>query len=164
MPVDAMAAATSLVQAYCGWHVAPVKTDDELTLDGPGRQLLLLPSLHVTAITSVVDDGVTLDPATEYEWSASGMVIRTSPDNRCIPFTRKFRSIVVTLTHGYETMPGDVQAVIERLASRGASNGGGYTQVGQVRVATGTDGAPLGLSLTDQDKADLGPYRLPPRP
>lgn len=155
MPVDQTDAAEALVRAYCGWHVAPSQTDT-VYVDGTGTRNLMLPSLHVTDVSVVTDDGVTL--VDTYEWSADGRLFYSSGY-----FTGKFRGVEVTFTHGYDEMPDDVQNVIEQIAARGASTGA-YVQVGQVRVATDSSGAPLSSSLTDADKAALAPYKLPPRP
>jgi hypothetical protein len=146
----------SAVESYCGWHVAP-SCEDTLTLDGDGSTVLLLPTLHVTDVASVVEDGVTLDPAS-YTWSERG-VLRKYGRGRWIC---KDRAIEVTFTHGYAAMPDDLQAIVTDLGSRPA--GGGVVQVGQVRMATARDGSPLGAGLTDAQKGTLNRYRLNPRP
>lgn len=63
-------------------------------------------------------------------------------------------------------MPLDVTAVVERLAARAvdASSTGLLVQVGQVRVATDSDGLPFGAHLTELDRHVLNRYKLPPRP
>lgn len=154
---DATTAAEALVTAYCGWHIAP-SINAVLTLDGPDGHALLLPSLHVTEITSVTNDGTVLD-ADAYDWSEAGIV-----EMRCGRFSRRRRGVVVTLTHGYDDMPAEVEAVIDRIASRSAADAGVVAQVGQVRYATTASGVGVGGSLTDFDRAVLARYKLPPRP
>lgn len=128
LPPDAVKAAEAMVRAYCGWHIAPAVTET-LTLDGKGGAILVLPSLRVTAITAVVADGVTL-AAAAYSWSQSGLVERVGAD-----WPRKFRSVAVTLTHGYATCPLEVRDFIQQLAENGAATPPlTKAQVGQVVV------------------------------
>jgi hypothetical protein len=162
---DATERAAAEVRAYCGWHIAPQR-DETLTLDGPGGPLLVLPSLHVVSVASVAESGTELDPV-GYAWSAAGVIRRTSstfPWSRCSGWTDALRGVEVTLTHGYEEMPLDVTAVIERLAARAMDGAGIYSQVGAVTYATGQDGLPASGSLTTLDRLVLDRYRLPPRP
>ncbi|MFD7157955.1 hypothetical protein ACXJJ3_08740 [Kribbella sp. WER1] len=163
---DATARAEAEVRAYCGWHIAPQR-EDTLTLDGPGGPLLVLPSLHVVSVASVAENGTELDPE-GYAWSAAGVLRRTSSATswhgwNC-GWTDDFRGLVVTLTHGYESMPLDVQTVIDRLASRSVDDPSQYSQVGQVAYATGADGLPVSGSLTALDRLVLDRYKIPPRP
>jgi hypothetical protein len=55
---------TALLAArrFCGWHVSPVRTET-VTLDGPSGRVLSLPSLNVTAVTSLIECGVAADVA-----------------------------------------------------------------------------------------------------
>ena len=47
---DRLMQAESVVRAHCGWHIAPVR-EDVVVLDGQGAaDVLLLPSLRVTAV------------------------------------------------------------------------------------------------------------------
>lgn len=155
MAVDPTAAATARVQAYCRWHIAPSITET-ITVDGSGGYRQLLPTMRISALTAVVSDGTTLVEGTDFAWSADGYLDSLDPGTL---FSSRPRSIAVTLTHGYDTMPDDVQQVIERVAARGDS--GALRQVGQVAYATTPAGVGVGTSLTDFDKADLRPYRLP---
>lgn len=52
-----MGAAQAAIRRYCGWHVAPSVTRT-IRLDGHGGDSLLLPSKHVTALSSLKLDGV----------------------------------------------------------------------------------------------------------
>ncbi|WP_410877364.1 hypothetical protein [Nocardia sp. A7] len=93
------------IRDYCGWHIAPSITQT-LTLDGPGRRTLLLPSLYVTAITAVTEDGTAV-PADQFDWSEKGML-----RHRSGLWTDRWRGITVTLTHGYDQAPAGVIGVI----------------------------------------------------
>src|SRR5690348_1490097 len=114
MPVDQAAAALTAAQNYCRWHVFPSR-EETLTLDGSYQFVQMLPSLLVTAVAEVVEDGTTLVEGTDYEWSEIGELRRLG----ACPWTGKLRGLVVTLTHGYETEPADFAAVVERVALRG---------------------------------------------
>lgn len=164
MPDDVEAAALAAVHTYCGWHIAP-EVEETLTLDGPGAGVLLLPSLHVVGITSIIENGVELDPAT-YQWSESGLVRKglvmwtTHIVSR---WTAAYRGIEVSLTHGYAQMPADVQSVVDALAKRmSASVPAGVTQkaIGPFSESYNLD---LG-SITQAESHTLDLYRLPWRP
>lgn len=161
-PAMLLGQAESLVREHCGWHVAPRRVGEEHTLDGPGGQKLFLPTLMLAAVT-IVEDGVTLEDGTDYEWSTNGVVTRLY---RC--WTCKPRSIVATITHGYEDPPAVVQSVVLDVANRARSvvKAGGLVRlrVGGVdrEFGTGTDGQAVSIELTDANKAALGrKYRIP---
>ena len=157
----ALDAATAAVRAYCGWHVTPEVTET-VTVDVEGCTVLL-PSLYVTDVTEVRAEGEVVDAA-GYEWSAAG-ILR-------VHAKRGFRTLEVTMTHGYAEAP-DVAEVVLRAAARSTavngSDGAAFplksVQVGQVSegyaVPTSWAG---GSALTDEDRAVLDRYKLPPRP
>lgn len=169
---DRLDQAEAWVRAYCRWHIAPER-DEELHLDGPGGRVLVLPSLYVSAISEVTENGVILDPATDYEWSGSGYICRTgstwaSWENPQAYSTYRGvgwwatgpRSITVTLTHGYPDVPPDVTAVVQAVASRMAGNPSGLTQQ-TVGPFTEVYGSSL---LGPLEAGVLSGYRLPSRP
>lgn len=176
---DPVEQATEVVRAYCGWHIAPSR-QETLTLDGPGGNVLVLPSLHVTDLASVTEDGTTLDPATDYTWSAKGIVQRQWPvstwphatwsypwdSTYALPWwTTTLRGLAVELTHGYEDWPLDLAGVIELVGARIEANPLGLEAqaVGPFseKYAAGANGAGF---FTGGDLAALAPYRLPGRP
>lgn len=155
-PQSAIDAATGAVRAYCGWHVTPEVTES-VTLD-VASGLVLLPSLHVTAVSSVVADGDTLDPD-RYEWSAAG-ILRAS-------LRRGFRKVEVTMTHGYVDAP-EIAGVILAMAARSVVSPDGVmrAQVGQIsetysQTANNQAG---GIALLLSEMSILDRYKLPPRP
>lgn len=151
--------ATADVRRYCHWHVTPSLTEI-VTLDGSGSLFQSLPSLNVTAVTSVTEDGVLLDPSAYtwsqagYEWSQVGQLWRSRP------WSGHFRSIVVEMTHGYDQAP-DLAGVILARASRmqGNPNAATRTQVGQV-----SEQLEVSSGFTAEEINVLDLYRLPPRP
>lgn len=156
---QAAARALAEVQAYCGWHISPSRTET-LSLDGSGATVQPLPTLRMTALVSLSVDDEIVDTAS-VEWSEAGFIRRDAA------WTSRLRGVVVEITHGYATMPLDVQAVIDRLAARhleADTMSSMLVQVGQVRAAVGGDGLPASAVLTELDRHVLDRYRLPPRP
>lgn len=143
------------VRSYCGWHIAPTRTE-ELTLDGPGTCTLLLPSLHVTAIASITEDGIALVADDDYIWSASGLVERVSTTTQY--WSNKPRSIVINLTHGWTTSPPDVAAIVQSLAARLALTSG------LVSKTVGPFSETYAPDLFGYQRSALDRYRLPSRP
>lgn len=93
---------------YCEWYVSPVRTDDELTLDGPGGRVLDLPTGKLNALTGVVEAGTDLDVA-KLDWSQNGSVRKQSG----VRWSCRYRSIVATIDHGYtETEAADWRKAI----------------------------------------------------
>lgn len=156
--------ATALVRSYCGWHVTPSITET-VTLDASGMSTQMLPSLHVTAISSVTYDGSLLG-VDDYEWRDIG-VLRLKSDgpvlSQVLRWSVKSRNVAVTMTHGYANA-ADLAGVVLAAASRAQSSpGGGFVrQVGAVAYQTPTgDG---GGYFLESEKAILDRYKLPPRP
>lgn len=151
--VEAVSAA---IRRYCGWVVAP-QVEETLTLDGHGGDTIHLPSLHVVDVSNLSLEGREI-PVEDYDWSEAGMIrLRHGqvPD--------RFRSVQVTLTHGYETAP-DLSQVCVQLALNALSSPMGATreQAGQVSVSWAyNEGVSGGLTLTARDRALLDRYRLP---
>lgn len=155
---DRLYQAEQLVRSHCGWHIAPSRADQVVTLSGNGSSVIMLPSLYVTEVASVVIDGNELAEGTDFVVHREGFIELSSPD-----WTSRYsylpRTVVVTFTHGYSTPPDDVVAVVQAVASRSVDSPGSLTQVGQVRYATGAEAA--GGSLTSWERDALGTYRLP---
>lgn len=151
--------AEALVRAYCGWHIAPSRTDVEVTLIGDGSSVLVLPSLYVTAVSELTQGGTALVADTDYAWSESGVL--TS-------YYWGTGSVVVTFTHGYAEPPADVTAIVQAVAQRALDNPGSRPreQAGPFADTfsqSGFNQAPA-LALLDAEKAILDRYRIPPRP
>lgn len=114
-----LAAAISEVRGYCGWHIAPQRTET-LTLDGSGLSALLLPTMQVADVAQVIETGSTLAPGT-FEWSAKGMLRKRSG------WTDRWRGIEVTLTHGYAEAPAEIKRLILAAAVAQIDGGAGGT-------------------------------------
>src|SRR5690606_40401225 len=146
---------SGIVTGYCGWHIAPTRTDS-LTLDGFGGSHLWLPSLHVTEIESLTVAGEELT-SDQFDWSEDGYL-----ELRCGRFPNRPRTIAVTMTHGYETVPADVAQVVMEVAARAKASPAGALreQAGQVSVDHGriNGGMTPGGALLSTDKERLDPY------
>lgn len=82
-----------------------------VTVDGPGGPVLSLPSLYVTGVSAVVEDGVTLD-VSDLRVSTNGQIRKRS--GGC--WTSAYAGVTVTMTHGYTTAP-DFDAAVEQAAA-----------------------------------------------
>ena len=149
---DAWEAACAAVRGYCGWHIAPSVTES-VTVDGSGTEIQPLPTLHLTALNSITNDGVAVDAP---EWSEAGMV-------RGACWSSKFRGVVADMTHGYDSCPPEILGVLAEAADRGVV-GSAASQVGQVRMG-GVDGVSGAVAFViDKRSYVLDRYKLPPRP
>jgi hypothetical protein len=128
-------------------------TSETVTLDAAGTVRLVLPSWPVTAVASVVVEGVTL-PASEYEWTRMGVLKRVYG-----VWPLKLASVAVTFTHGYTSLPAAVadalKSVTLAVAARAWSNPSGLVrmQIGSYseQHATTSDGG----ALTEQERAAI---------
>jgi hypothetical protein len=155
--------ALAAVRHWCGWHIAPVQTV-ELTLDGPGGKLLVLPTLNVRSVTRVTECGEYIDLG-DITWSANGRVAKRSAQ----PWTSEWRGITVEFTHGFDRLP-DLEAVVLSSIDRGGfstvvTGGGGVKVIGPfqydsgVRVDSGAS-SEAGPSFTPAERTILDRYRL----
>lgn len=149
--------AEAAVRRYCGWHIAPVTTQT-IKLDGPGGSLLSLPTLRLVDITALSEVGNDLD-VDELEWSEKGMIRRRSG---C--WTDRFRGLVITMEHGFDSAD-DVKQIIQQVVANAiasplgaTSESAGALSVSWASTAPGVSG---GLSLLARDFAVLDMYRLP---
>lgn len=156
---DRLEQAEALVRSHCGWHIARSRTE-MVTLDASGSAVQVLPSLHVTAVASVTDNGVLIDPA-DYHWSEAGVLTRVGG-------WWGARKIVVEMTHGYDVIPLEVTGIVQAVAQRAFDNPGSRPReqggpFSDTYSQSGLNQAPA-LALLDAEKATLARYKLPPRP
>lgn len=120
------------IRRLCGWHVFPVK-EETITVDAFGGTLLRLPTMHVEDISRVVIRGVEVD-SSNFGWSQSGMLELYDGE-----FPGRFRSVEVTLRHGFDQAP-DLLRIAAEIVQRSVLAGtGGNVSVGGISV-----GAPAG--------------------
>jgi hypothetical protein len=106
----ALRAATRRFRGAVG-HDVDLVADDDVTLDGNGRESLLLPVWPTTDVASVMLDDELLVDGTDYSWSEAGVLRRLGgsvwPD--------RLRCVKAVYTHGWGSIPGDIQeAVIDQ--------------------------------------------------
>ncbi|WP_394621297.1 hypothetical protein JNUCC0626_20030 [Lentzea sp. JNUCC 0626] len=114
LPADDSRLVAALVAAsrrFAGAVRCPIRRveQDEVVLDGNGTTSLLLPAAPVTAVHLVELDGVALDAAS-VQWSADGLVERTTP------WPRRRRCLRIVYSHGYDPVPGMVSDAVTQAA------------------------------------------------
>jgi hypothetical protein len=149
---------TAAIREHCGWHVAPAWAE-VLELDGQGGTLLTLPTLRLTAVALVEVDGVAV---TDYTWSRRGQL------RRWAGWPTGFRSVAVTVTHGYPEVPRIVVAAGRAAGKRELENprklrSASALGVSEVYTVPAT-GEPYGVSLSKVEQRMVARYKLPPRP
>lgn len=107
----ALDSATAMVRAVIGQYVEEVE-DDVVVLDGSGTRVLMLPETPVSDVSLIEIDGEELD-ADEYQWSADGYVRKLNGT-----WSTDLRSVEITYTHGYATIPPLIVSITAKLAGR----------------------------------------------
>lgn len=141
-----------------GWSVTEEVVT--LTLDGPGDEKLLLPTLHLTAVTSVTEDSVALT-AEDYLLYERGYLTRMS-GHWPVKWTCRLQGVTVVFTHGYPDgqVPGVFQTVTLETVARMLDNPGGSLKSKTVgRVAVSYADAKAASKAGADSRLDY--YRLP---
>lgn len=151
-----MKAAQGAVRRECGWHVAPVITET-LELDGVRGTTLLIPSLRIRELTQVLNDGVDVTDQVKHSRTAGVLTLASG-------WSCDVGAITVKLKHGFDAdeVP-EVAALIVTLTKRAAASGIVVQQAigpASQRLATGKDGAALGVPLLESEKDTLNPFKL----
>lgn len=158
---------SAAIRGVCGWHVSPV-IDETMTLDGPGRDLLAVPTLQLLEVLAASQrsrgrDAVSevIDPL-DLEWSRAGLIRST----RC--WTSRLGGITLTVRHGYDGEAVGLAGVVAAIAARQATapTGAVREQAGPLAVqwSTTAPGVAGGVALLDHEKALLAPWTLPRLP
>ena len=88
-------------------HPVSLVNGDTFTLDGHGREAVLLPAAPVLSVSSVTLDGTALTAGTDYDWSADGFLRSLSGCWR-----ETLPCIGGVYDHGYADIPEDIQEVV----------------------------------------------------
>lgn len=148
----ALDGASAAVRAWAGWHIWPPKTE-AVTVDGSGGPVQMLPTLRLTAVSSVVNDGATV---TDFQWSEVGFL--RLPAGR---FTSKLRGVVATITHGFTDVPVElVQVVIDAAVVGMATSGSAVQSESAGPFSVSYRAAESALSSAAM--SSVARYRLPP--
>lgn len=150
-------AALAAARSYCGWHVTPVLSDVELSLDGPGDRLLVLPTLKLTELSEVDEDGTELDLA-DLHWSARGLIAKRNGAY----WSALFGSITVIFSHGYSSVPDFDSVVLSAIDRGGFSTGSDPRVIGPFQYTDAL--APAGSAFTGMERMVLDRYSLERRP
>ena len=150
-------AALAAARTYCGWHVSPSMADVELTLDGPGDRLLVLPTLKLTELSEVSEDGVELNLA-ELHWSARGLIAKRGGTY----WSALFGSITVIFSHGYSSAPDFESVVLSAIDRGGFISESSPRVIGRFRYTDAL--APAGSAFTGMERMVLDRYSLERRP
>lgn len=149
-------AATSAIRTYTGQTISKV-IGDVVTLD-PAGGVLYLPQIPVQAVSALTVDGVALVPATDVVFYDYGLVYRKSGAS----WGTTRGSVVVTYTHGYDTVPIDIKLVCLQRAARTLDNPVEARQetIGSYSV-THSVGEGGQAEFTQGEKTILNRYRFP---
>lgn len=124
------------IRAELGWSVS-AETDQVLVTNGAKESpYLFAPTLRLTAVSSVVEDGDTLTADTDYVWETNGTLTRVQ-SGYPIPWCNKPLSVAITYDHGYaaDVLPGVFRAAACKAAAGLADNPSGVLKsktVGQI--------------------------------
>lgn len=145
---DLLEQASAAIQNYTGQRLEYVE-DDEVTLYAQGEGRLFLPELPVVEVSSVEVDGTALT-STQFSWETGGALSRgTTLWGSAATFPPV--DVVVTYSHGYETIPSDIRLACMQLAATGfrGTEGVSSESIGTYAVsysdAEGTDEEALKL-------------------
>lgn len=149
----------TVARRFCGWHVTGVREDDEVTIDGPGSALLVLPTLCLVTLTGVVEHGVALDVALDLHVSARGLVRKRS--GAC--WSAHYGAITVTMDHGFDQAPDFNAAVlsfIDRMSyapDGGRPKGVGPFQYDPEAMAAASAFSAIERSMLEQYRLEAAP-------
>lgn len=152
--------AAAAVRRACGWHIAPIITQ-EVVLDGyrgAGPEIDL-PTLRLRSLLRVTNDGNDIDVST-IDASADGTIALTSGR-----WSRRLGGIRITMEHGYDLDDvADLQNLIVSIAARAAVSPNGVVQEAtgavNIRFSTFGGGASGGIALMSHERELLDSYRL----
>lgn len=149
-PAPETTAGLAAVRAWCGWHIAPSQTET-VKVESPGGRTLLLPSLHVTDVIEIRNEESS--SVAGYRWRENGVVRG---------WWACEEQYEVDLTHGYDSMPIELQGIVEQLDGAGIGRTPSSRSAGPFSESYGatTDLESQPFSV----RAVIARYALPPRP
>jgi hypothetical protein len=155
----ALAAVSRSIRRRAGWHIWPLVTAHTLVLDGPGGDVLSLPTLKLVALTSLTEVGTAIDLVDGVDVSPStGLVKKTSGT-----WTTRYGKISAVMDHGEEEVP-DLANLALKLVARGLASPMGATreQAGALSVnwSMTTQGVAGGIVPTADERSLMDSYVL----
>lgn len=111
------------IRAELGWSVTEEVAVTATRDGGKCSAEIFLPTLHLTAVASVTEDGDLLTADEDYIWETSGILTRVR-SGYPIAWSTKPLSVDVVYTHGYPVgqVPGVFRSVTLALAARSYEN------------------------------------------
>lgn len=123
----ALDAALARVRRFCGWHVSPVM-EQTFSVRGGGWNYIVIPTLKVASITSITENGQTVDLDDVEQYSGEpGVIYKKNCGRWC-------GRVEITVDHGFtaaeaEDFRGEVLALIDRNeVNRGTGGSGPVTE------------------------------------
>lgn len=146
--------ASAEIRRYTGQTLSQVAADVVVLLPQE-RTTLMLPERPVTAITTVVANGVTLSPTTDYYFERSGLL---HSGTVAVEGTFWTYGATVTYDHGYAETT-DEYRFLKKVCLEAASNGYTLNERGQSEVlgtvVLESAGFAPAIFLTPSQRADL---------
>lgn len=93
---DMLDAALAVARKYCGWHVSPVRLDDEFTLDGKGGTQLFPPTRRILDLVEATSDGVDVTANCVVPAQAQWKIVLSTG-----VWSTAYNGITVQMDHGY---------------------------------------------------------------
>ena len=152
--------ATDAIRRYCGWHLWPVVPVYGFRAWFGAEGLVMLPSTHVTGVSSVTVGTLTDSPTSlvadeDYYWDAPRPWLELAPSSWSAD-----DFAIVNFTHGYDTLPTDLKVVCFEVASRAmevSASNVTHLQTTQYTVDLNIE---IGVTLTKEERERLSSYRL----
>lgn len=153
--------ASAAVVEACGWHIAGPVTES-VTVDGSGTLIQALPTLHLTDVASLTEDGNPV-PVAALDWSTNGLLQK----RQRVPWTGRRRGIVATMTHGLDVVPPWVVTLVCAIAGRAyvgglgvsqEASGGEHVVYANPRIEPGLGGT---ITILPQEKSMLARLAVP---
>ncbi|MGU3650680.1 hypothetical protein [Mycolicibacterium sp. A43C] len=142
-------AALAEARNYCGWPVTLIE-DDVIELDGPGRSVLALPTRKIVTLTSLVEEGISLNVDTLEVSKSMGTVKKPGGAN----WSGRYGSIVATMTHGHQSAPDFDLAVLMCVDAVALSVGMNSAERGTGGALTRKRVDDVEYAWTDRDVAE----------
>jgi hypothetical protein len=165
------------IRDFLGWQPAPPQTET-VWADITGDGTIMLPTRYLTAVSSVTPTypGAVAISDHAYEWDQRGWInfrahgFAPNPSSADLwpidtarlfdAYPKRDRRMIVTFTHGYESLPYAVAQVAYELVMRAMEKPAGISpaiQAGPYRFQFNE----LGMVLSDDQKNRLSHYALP---
>jgi hypothetical protein len=170
-----LSAVGKTIRDFLGWHLAPSITET-LWVDQCGDGTILLPTRHLTGVTSVTPTfpGATAISSTAYQWDRRGWIdfhpygFAPNPSSAWPidtvhlfdAYPKRDRRVIVEFTHGYPNLPYSVAEVGNELVMRAMEKPSGVAnqvQAGPFRFAFNE----FGIVMSEDQKSRLSQYKLP---